>query len=144
MGDTHAVFRHGWRLNVSKEWRAAEISTIRAKANALEDPDHCPDHVSSRTRKPSNESNHTQRAIHRFIGLLNYTSILIFFSKRTTRQSNVPNLLSLPSSFPNVHTSSICSLEIHVVHCHNPKTCRRRLEEIYIHPTHPFSNFTGW
>ena len=36
--------------------------------------------------------------------MLNYTSILRFFSKRTTRQSNVPNLLSSPSSFPSVHT----------------------------------------
>jgi len=32
----------GGSTNVSKEWPAAEISTIRAKADALEDPDHCP------------------------------------------------------------------------------------------------------
>ena len=86
----------------------------------------------SQTRKTSN---HTQKAIHRFVGLLNYTSILIFFSKRMTHQSNVPNLPSSPSSFLNVHTSSITvifmTLQLHSssTSCTMPQTLECWLEE---------------
>jgi len=58
-------------------------------------------------------SNHTQKAIHRFVGLLNYTSILIFFSKWTTRQSNVPTELF-----------SKCSYIVYYVYLQPRNSCR--------------------